>query len=116
MLTKSRRLNRERIPMIIKTGKYYDGQGVSLVLGREIHQQDSTFCLVVSSKIAKRAVVRNLIKRRGRHIIHDLLDSIIIGREMVFIFKSEITTMTFAQQQNTMVTLLKQAQLLKDKK
>ena len=55
----------------------------------------SKFSFVVPSGVSKKAVVRNLLKRRARHIIRKQLDKIKDGYIGAFFFKKGANTLKF---------------------
>lgn len=75
--------------------------------------KNSRFAFVVSLKVSKRAVDRNLIKRRMREIIRILNKDIKEGYDLVFIMNSLSLNVTYKDLQNEVVKSLKKTKLLK---
>lgn len=72
----------------------------------------SRFGLIVGTKISKKAVVRNRIKRQLRAIISKIMPKSKVGYEVALITKPSITSRTFAELQKTVERLLTQAKIL----
>jgi ribonuclease P protein component len=68
---------------------------------------------VVSTKVAKRAVVRNLVKRRMREIVRKALPRLIGGVDIAFMARSESVGMTYAELERSMTDLMARAGLFK---
>src|SRR3989338_7121140 len=68
---------------------------------------------VVAQKVAKTAVLRHTLKRRGRTIVQKYLPRIIPGKEAVFLFHSGSAELAFKQLEASLSGLLHKAGLLK---
>lgn len=55
-------------------------------------KENSRFAFVISTKISKRAVVRNKIKRIMSEFIRVNLSKIKLGKDVVFLIKPKVTT------------------------
>lgn len=55
----------------------------------ENNKSISRFGVVISTKVIKKAVTRNLIKRRILEIIKKYYDNIRVGQDLVFVVKKE---------------------------
>ena len=75
MLPRNRRAHKELFAVLQKnSGKVYRGECFSLrVVDRQQQQTQTVFAVVVSKKAAKKAVVRNRLKRRIRAAIKDII-------------------------------------------
>ncbi len=73
----------------------------------------SRFGFVVSLKVSKRAVDRNLLKRRMREIIRSLNDKIKPGFDLIFIINFKAKDLKFLLLKNNVVNSLKKIRLLK---
>jgi len=73
----------------------------------------SRFGFVVSLKVSKRAVDRNLVKRRLRDIIRLNLDNIKDGYDVVFATNSNILKADYKSLERSVLTSLYRAGLLK---
>ncbi len=85
MLPKQRRLHKEKeIKTLFAKGKSVFG----LLVGIKYLKHESglsRFAVVVGTKISKKAVVRNRLKRQVRAIIEKHLESFVDGFDVVFI-------------------------------
>lgn len=66
------RLNPKEIPVIAKKGKRYSSELLDIKIWFDSNLENSQFAISISTKIDKRAVVRNKIKRKLRVAIHEL--------------------------------------------
>ena len=75
MLPRNRRAHKEIFAVLQKnSGKVYRGECFSLrVVDIQQHQTQTVFGVVVSKKAAKKAVMRNRLKRRVRAAIKDII-------------------------------------------
>lgn len=71
------------------------------------NQPQSRFGFVISAKVSKKAVERNLLKRRLREIIKHNLKTIKDGYDVVFLAKKNAIQLTFAQLQNEVLKMLR---------
>lgn len=87
MLPKSHRLPASEIQTVLKQGRK-----ITMPMGQLIFRQTqnpvSRFAFVVSTRIDKRAVVRNRIKRLLRESIRHLLPEIKPGHDMLIVARS----------------------------
>jgi ribonuclease P protein component len=73
----------------------------------------SRFGFLASKRLFPRAVQRNLIKRRFRETIRQLLDEIDKGKDIILIIKSGERT-NFLQRKESLTSLFKKANLIKE--
>ena len=111
MLPKKRRLEKWLIEKALRQGKLVRGSRVSLKY-LVIPNRQSAFGLVVSSKVAKQAVIRNKLKRRGRAVILKLLPGIKEGFLALIFFKIGSPKATFRDLENEITQLFKNAKAL----
>jgi len=74
---------------------------------------NSRFGIIVSTKISKKATVRNKIKRQLRAIIYKNLANIKQNYDIIILTKPAITTQTITKIESNLIYLLKKAGLLK---
>ena len=96
MLARKHRINKELFTEIIKAGKSVSSDNLSLKI-RPIPADCSAFAFVVSSKVAKKAVDRNKLKRRARHIISKMLPEIKKGLGIIIFFKKGNEKLNFQE-------------------
>lgn len=68
--------------------------------------KQSRFAFVISTKIDKRAVVRNKIKRQLRAIVKKYLDKFPAGKDFLFITQKPIAKLDFEQIEKDVLFLL----------
>lgn len=90
MLKKENRLNKEKdFKKVFKKGKYLEGDFL-LFRYLENSLNNSRFGIIISNKTLKKAVKRNLIKRRIREVIRDNLSMLENHFDMVIIVKRSV--------------------------
>jgi len=121
MLNTTNRLTKKQdIQFVFKKGRWQDAPFLTIKFlasqGPAPHHaaQDpaSRFCFSVSNKVSKLATKRNLIKRRLRHIIRELLPQIKNGYDVVVVAKPEIIKMSYQIIKQTLEQTLRRAGLL----
>lgn len=96
MLPKKHRINRKLFEEVVKKGKSFFSPYLSLKIAPTIENQ-SRFAFVVSSKVSKKAVERNKIKRRARSIVQKNLSKIKKQINAIIFFKKGAEKMTFQE-------------------
>lgn len=110
MLARKHRINKELFTEIIKAGKSFSSDNLSLKI-RQIPTDCSAFTFVVSSKVAKKAVERNKLKRRARHIIRKMLAEIKKGLGIIIFFKPGSEKFNFQELEEAIKTIFKKAKI-----
>ncbi len=118
MLKKRHKIKRALFPSIVSKGKTVHSPYITLrILERKETQKDSVplFSFVVSSKVAPKAVRRNLLKRRGYAIIKKMLNSGRIAPEYVyaFFFKKGSDSLSFTKLEKEIILLLQKSNTLR---
>ncbi len=111
MLQKNRRLKKELIAKILRQGCNLRGQNISLKYITD-SGQSASFSFIVPSKIAKSAVSRNKLKRRGRAIVFKLLPRIKEGYSALIFFEKGRPEMKFSELEKEIIKLLQKAGFL----
>lgn len=70
---------------------------------------------VVSTKVSKRAVVRNKLKRRMREAVRTVISELQPGIDIAFMARSEAIKMTFVEIRAVMLDLLVKSKILNKK-
>ena len=96
MLAKKHRIDRKLFEEVAKKGKSFSSPYLSLKTAPTAENQ-SRFAFVVSSKVAKKAVDRNKIKRRARNIVQKLLVKIKKQINAIIFFKKGAEKLTFSE-------------------
>jgi len=73
---------------------------------------DSRFGLVVSTRISKKAVVRNRLRRQLSEIFRLKLKKILPGFDVMLLVKPGLAVLDFSQISAELINLLKKARLL----
>jgi len=112
MITKINRLLRAHdFEAIFKEGKRATTP-FFLVYTRENRLSVSRFSVVVSSKVSKRAVDRNQIKRRTRSFIHSTLPSIKKGYDVIIRVNSSVVVgLPYQDLEKELIQVFKKAHL-----
>jgi ribonuclease P protein component len=95
MLTKANRLNLDTdIKRLLKSGKtFFLPQYI--IKFEHSKQEQARIGFVVSTKVDKRAVKRNQVKRRMREAVRELLPKIEVGYSLLIIAKKEAADLDF---------------------
>ena len=72
----------------------------------------SRFAFVVSTKVSKKAVVRNKLKRQMREIVHEAVKDMKQGIDVVVMARKESVDMEFGVMKESLRKALKKAGLL----
>ena len=112
MLAKTHRLHTDRdIAHVLKRGRSVWGVTMG-VRGVANGLAITRATVVVSTKVSKRAVDRNVLKRRLREIVRAVFPKLQTGWDMMVLTKSSTKTLTFAQLQKELEGILRKAGVL----
>lgn len=116
MLAKKNRISRALFDTLLKKGVFFHSQNLSLRV-MKTQKGLSKFSFVVSKKVSKSAVVRNLLRRRGYSVLKDSIgkdskDTMNTGVVGAFFFKKGAEKLGFSELQEETVFLLKKAKVL----
>jgi len=111
MLAKKHRINKKIFEEIFRKGKIFSTEYL-YVKTLPVSEKHSIFAFVVSSKVVKKAVERNKIKRRARHIVKKILPRVKNGLGIIIFFKKKIGGMTFADIEKEIMAVFKKAKIL----
>ena len=112
MLPKTRRVTKDFIGKIIKNGRSFHSNHLTLKFLTS--PSNALFGFVVPLKVGRNAVGRNLLKRRGRHIIKKHLSQIKTNQAYVMMFKLGSLDISFKDLELEILSLFKKAQSLND--
>jgi ribonuclease P protein component len=106
MLAKKYRLTKDKdIQNVLKKGKIFYHPFFNLKILKN-NLQNPRFCIVISTKISKKAVVRNKVKRQLRAIIYKNLAKISQNYDLVILTKPAVTITQFEELEKALVSLL----------
>ncbi|MEY4744787.1 MAG: hypothetical protein RL272_732 [Candidatus Parcubacteria bacterium] len=114
MLARKYRLTAEKdYARIFAKGRPFNGRGTGMKVIRN-RLETPRVGFVVSTKVSKRAVERNQVKRRMREIVRKRLPGIIGGIDIVFMARPESVKMSFVEIERSMVELITKAGVFKN--
>lgn len=106
MLAKPYRLRQEKdIKALFARGKSVFDMALG-VRFRKNNLPVSRFAVAVGVKISKKAVVRNLVRRRLRAVLEKHLADFRPGFDVIVLVKEGVTKQTFAELEKTLLSLL----------
>lgn len=79
MLSKPNRLPGYQVPILFKTGRRISVAGLQLIFQIIDDTSPTQFALIASTRVSKKAVIRNRLKRVGRAALRELLPSLPSG-------------------------------------
>lgn len=111
MLSREYKLKKDNdFKKVFEKGKFYHSDFIKIrFLKNDL--KVTRFGIVVSSKISKKAVSRNRIRRRLEEIIRIRLDQIRSGFDIVVLFEPEVIGKNHKQIEQVFVNLIKEAKL-----
>ena len=114
MLPSSQRIHRRDFKDIFKKGRFWQSSNLSLVT---LKKEDPTlnkskFAFSASKNVAKKAVARNKLRRRGYSAIRNLMTRVKPSFLAVFIFKKGSDGLSFKEIEKEVVFLLQKSRLL----
>jgi len=116
MLPRIHRLSADKdFSRLFSKGRVWNGRGLGIKAVKN-GLSVSRIGFVVSTKVSKRAVVRNKIKRRMREVVRKHLPGLFRGADIAFIARNEAVTMEFADFANEILSLLIRSGLLEKPK
>lgn len=112
MLPRKYRLTAEKdFNRIFKRGRSVSGKGLGLKVAPN-RLEVSRFAFVVSTKVSKKAIVRNRLKRQMREIVHEIVKDLRQGRDVVVMARKESVDMEFGAMKESLRKAFKKAGLL----
>lgn len=97
MLPRDRRIQKKDFSYILKNAKRINSPHFTLFTLKDLKvaDQKSRFAFSVSKKVAKQAVLRNKLRRRGYSVISMYLKNIQNNQYFIFVFKKGAENTTF---------------------
>lgn len=106
MIPQRNRLEKNRVEYILKKGTRKSGKHFNLKYLPSSAQQ-SRFCVIVSLKVAPKAVLRNRLRRQIYEIIRCLEPQLVKPQDIILITKPDITSLPFIDLKNVIIEALK---------
>jgi ribonuclease P protein component len=97
---------------IKEKGSFYQGRFFGLVVLRRKDKKPSRFGFIVSTKISKKAVVRNRIKRILREIVRQNLDKVNKGFDVLFLVKKKAVEEKGKDFEKEIISVFRKANLI----
>ena len=106
MLAKTFRLNADKdYARLFAKGRAFHARGITMKAMKS-KMETTKVGFVVSTKVAKKANVRNLIKRRMREVVRKHYSQLEKGLDIAFMARAESKTMDFAEIEKSVLELL----------
>lgn len=115
MLPKKRRIQKKYFTDLVSQGKRFNSQNITLFLSKNTTEVGgkSKFSFSVSKKVAKEAVKRNKLRRRGYSVISKSIDFVKDGYFLFFSFKKGAEKLKFIELEREIQQLLSISGVLK---
>lgn len=95
-----------------KEGKMYQSENFGILVRDRKDKNPTKFGIIVSTKISKKAVDRNRIKRMLRKAIKKSLDSVCVGKDVVVLARKGLLNVKKSDLETEFSKNLKQAKLI----
>lgn len=112
MLSRKFKIERKIFPKDLRKGFSFHSPNLSLFVFKTAENNPSKFSFVVSSKVSNKAVVRNLLRRRGYDVVAKSLQFIKPSFLCVFYFKKGSGKVSFGEIEKDINGLLKKSKVL----
>ena len=113
MLAKENKINTQLFKDVLNKGKFYNFTFFSTKFLRLTEESESKFAFVAPKKAFRKAVLRNLIRRKSYNIIKNARKNIIPSTAVIFFFKKEASDLDFSDLEKEIIFSLKKMKLLK---
>ncbi len=103
MLKKANRIRKDKeFDRIFKAGQSFYGNNFGLRVAKNGLDKDR-FSIMISTKVSKKAVIRNHIRRQIREIIRQEMSRMNVGYDIVFIVFNQILDKNFQEVKEAIV-------------
>ena len=114
MLSRAHRLRGDAVfKHLMRVGRPFFGQSITFRIAPQgdDRSQPSRFAFVVSTKVSKKAVERNLLRRRLREIIRKVLPRIKSGLDIMISTRPQACKLSFQELEQEVHALLTKSRL-----
>ena len=113
-LPKSNRLTRDKdFKNVFDSGETVKDSFLFIKFLKNESRKSSRFGIVISSKVSKKATVRNRIRRQISEIIRNSLKGVVGNVDVVIVTNSKIINKEFTEIEKVVLKLLKKSEILK---
>lgn len=99
------------IQLVFKKGQIYFSPFFNIKILKN-NQQNSRFCVIVSTNISKKAVIRNKLKRQLKAIIYKKIPQLQGNYDCVIFTKVSAVVIDFIELDKTLTFLFKKAKII----
>jgi len=111
VLPKENRLPARKIKQVLDLGRWLKSQSLSLVILDDKKAREARIAVIVPTKIEKRAVVRNRLKRQIREILRKKTFHFKKGKEIIVMVNSRAVKKSSKRLEETIEELFKKGGL-----
>jgi ribonuclease P protein component len=111
MISQKQRISRGEFQSLLKKGRSFHSPLFSLSISKDVPGE--RFAVVVSKKVAKKAVRRNKLRRWAYSILQKHQDSIFSDVACIFFYKKTPEDISFQDVEKQIVDVLKKAHVYK---
>ncbi len=113
MIPKENRIRKkEDFARLFKKGQIFHSKGVSAKVGRN-SKNAVRLGFVISTKVSKKAVKRNKVRRRLRTILGKRLEQLKPGLDIAILTRKDVMDMSFKELEKSVEHLIEKAKLSK---
>lgn len=113
MLSRKYKLRKKNdFKYVFENGKYQDDSFIRLKIAKGNQTEISRFGFMISSKISKKAVERNKIRRRLERIVQLNIKKIKTGFDIIVLAKPEINNKNYIEIQEALLNLFTKVNLM----
>lgn len=111
MLPRKHRITKKLFEDVLIRGKTWNSDYVYVKIA-PVFTNHSIFTCVVSSKVSKKAVERNKLKRRARYIIRKVMAEIKKSQGIIVFFRKGSEKLNFQELEREIIGIFKKAKIL----
>ncbi len=111
VLPREKRIGKKMFKEVFQKSRQFSSQYFFAKVSKLKESEKNTFACVISSKISKKAVVRNLLKRRINHVIRENMSQIQHGLGIIIFPKKGAEELEFEKIRQDLLKLFKTIKL-----